>query len=77
MYTEVGGPLARVRGGGGGGGGGRFIREPRQATRRGELRDSGSGSERERERERERFIRNNLHNGVVSGAANLAADPPF
>ena len=25
--------------------------------------------ERERERERERFIRNNLHNGVVSGAA--------
>ena len=26
-------------------------------------------SERERERERESFIRNNLHNGVVSGAA--------
>ena len=25
--------------------------------------------ERERERERESFIRNNLHNGVVSGAA--------
>jgi hypothetical protein len=25
--------------------------------------------ERERERERERFIRNHLHNGVVSGAA--------
>ena len=30
----------------------------------------GEGSrERERERERESFIRNNLHNGVVSGAA--------
>ena len=25
--------------------------------------------ERERERERESFIRNNVHNGVVSGAA--------
>ena len=29
----------------------------------------GPGSPRERERERESFIRNNLHNGVVSGAA--------
>jgi len=28
----------------------------------------GAMRERERERERERFIRNNLHNGVVSGA---------
>ena len=28
-----------------------------------------SPRERERERERESFIRNNLHNGVVSGAA--------
>ena len=27
------------------------------------------GRGRERERERESFIRNNLHNGVVSGAA--------
>ena len=27
------------------------------------------GGMRERERERESFIRNNLHNGVVSGAA--------
>ena len=26
-------------------------------------------TDRERERERESFIRNNLHNGVVSGAA--------
>ena len=35
----------------------------RRFVRRGSLR------ERERERERESFIRNNLHNGVVSGAA--------
>ena len=30
--------------------------------------------ERERERERERFIRNNLHNGAVSGAAEKACE---
>ena len=32
-------------------------------------REGTEGSERERERERESFLRNNLHNGVVSGAA--------
>ena len=31
--------------------------------------NTGIHTERERERERESFIRNNLHNGVVSGAA--------
>ena len=41
---------------------------------------AGEGErERERERERESFIRNNVHNGVVSGAARwqaLVARPP-
>ena len=31
-----------------------------------------AGRERGRERERESFIRNNLHDGVVSGAGNLS-----
>jgi len=31
--------------------------------------DKEGQGERERERERESFIRNSLHNGVVSGAA--------
>ena len=46
---------------------------PPKNKKKGAARLAGTG-ERERERERESFIRNNLHNGVVSGAARGQAE---